>query len=103
MGLNPENEDNIVGNIRETVSMLINQNSVPYEFRTTVIKEYHDLNVFKQIADMLEGARIYCLQNYVCSEFVPDKTLHGYNKEELQPFVDVLSHKIKEVKIRGLD
>jgi pyruvate formate lyase activating enzyme len=103
LGLNPENEDNIIGNIRDTVSMLINQNSVPYEFRTTVIKEYHDLNVFKQIADMLEGARIYWLQNYVCSEFVPDKTLHGYNKEELQPFVDVLSHKIKEVKIRGLD
>ena len=82
--------------------MLISRDSIPYEFRTTVIREYHDLNVFKQIGEMLRGARAYYLQNHVCSEFVPDKSLHGYSKGELQSFADMLSSDIKEVGIRGV-
>ena len=102
LGYTDETAEDLIGNIRETVSMLISQNSTPYEFRTTVIREYHDLNVFEQIGEMLKGARAYYLQNYVCSDNVPDKSLHGYTKGELQSFADLLSGNIKEVGIRGI-
>jgi pyruvate formate lyase activating enzyme len=77
--------------------------SIPYEFRTTVIKEYHDEEEFSLIGDMLEGAEAYYLQNFVCSDFVPNKSLHGFTKEELVPVADKLSMKIKRVEIRGID
>ncbi len=93
----------IVNNVKNTVSLLKNQRSVPYEFRTTVVKEFHDEEEFRLIGDMLDGADAYYLQNFVSSEFVPDKSLHAYNKEELNLFADQLSKRIKTVGIRGVD
>ena len=93
----------IINNVKNTVSLLKNQNSIPYEFRTTVVKEYHDEEDFRLIGDVLEGADAYYLQNFVNSEFVRDKGLHSYNREELNRFADQLSKRIKTVGIRGID
>ncbi|MCR5419951.1 MAG: anaerobic ribonucleoside-triphosphate reductase activating protein [Lachnospiraceae bacterium] len=95
--------DHILDNIKRSISLLINQDSLDYEFRTTVIKEYHDKEVFEEIGNMLKGARAYYLQNFVVSDYVPDKSLHGYSKKELTAFADQLSPKIKIVGIRGID
>ncbi|MCR5603246.1 MAG: anaerobic ribonucleoside-triphosphate reductase activating protein [Lachnospiraceae bacterium] len=95
--------NDVITNVSKSISLLIDQKAIPYEFRTTVIREYHDDKEMELIGDMLTGARAYYLQNYVCSDFVPDKTLHGYTKEELLSFADKLSHKIKKVGIRGID
>ena len=95
--------NDVIRNVRESISLLINQDTIPYEFRTTMIREYHNDNEIELIGDMLTGARAYYLQNFVCSDFVPDKSLHGYTKKELQSFADKLSDKIKEVGIRGVD
>ncbi|MCR4807933.1 MAG: anaerobic ribonucleoside-triphosphate reductase activating protein [Lachnospiraceae bacterium] len=103
----PEYDENyvksIVNNVKKTISMLIKGNSIPYEFRTTVVREYHDTHEFELIADMLKGADAYYLQSFVSSEFVPDKTLHAYTKRELQDFADLLSSSVKTVGIRGVD
>ena len=93
----------IINNVQNTVSLLINQDSIPYEFRTTVIREYHDREEFEQIGDMLKGARAYYLQSFVNSEFVPDQNLHSYTKKELLSFAGQLSDRIKTVEIRGVD
>ena len=99
----PETIKSLINNVRNTVTDLKKQDIIPYEFRTTVIREYHDEEEFDLIGDMLEGANAYYLQNFVCSEFVPNKSLHGYTKEELVAFADRLSSKIKTVGIRGID
>ena len=93
----------IINNVENTILLLKNQKSVPYEFRTTVVREYHDADDFNLIGDMLEGAMAYYLQSFVSSEFVPDKSLHPYTKKELQQFADQLSLKIETVGIRGID
>ncbi len=102
-GTDPNEVKSLINNVENTVFMLKNQNLIPYEFRTTVVREYHDENEFILIGDMLEGAAAYYLQSFVCSDFVPDKSLHAYTKEELVRFADMLSEKIKTVGIRGLD
>ena len=102
-GYDPTYVKSIINNVKNTISMLINQDSVPYEFRTTVIREYHDQDEFNLIGDMLKGAQAYYLQSFVSSEYVPVKGLHAYTKEELQHFADQLSLTIKTVGIRGLD
>ncbi|MCR5507103.1 MAG: anaerobic ribonucleoside-triphosphate reductase activating protein [Lachnospiraceae bacterium] len=93
----------VLNNVSDTINMLINQDLIDYEFRTTVIREYHDEKEFELIGDMLKGASKYFLQGYVCSEYVPNQDLHGYSKEELQKFVPQLSQKIDYVGIRGMD
>jgi pyruvate formate lyase activating enzyme len=93
----------LINNVKNTISMLKNQNSIAYEFRTTAIREYHDKEEFELIGNMLEGADAYYLQNFENTEFVPDKSLHGFTKNELQDFALQLSHKIKYVGIRGVD
>ena len=93
----------IINNVQNTISLLKNQNLIPYEFRTTVIKEYHDEDEFEQIGEMLNGADAYYLQSFKSSEFVPNKSLHAYTKRELEVFAGQLSSKIKRVEIRGVD
>ena len=93
----------ILNNVKNTISLLINQDLVPYEFRTTVIREYHDREEFERIGEMLHGAKNYYLQNFVDSDFVPNHGLHGYSADELRVFADLLSRHIKNVGIRGTD
>lgn len=93
----------IINNVKNTVSLLKNQRSIPYEFRTTVVKEFHDEEEFKLIGNMLDGADAYYLQNFVSSDFVPDKSLHAYSARELNRFAEQLSDRIKTVGIRGVD
>lgn len=94
---------NILNNVKNTISLLINQDLIPYEFRTTVIREYHDREEFERIGEMLNGASNYYLQNFTDSDHVPNHGLHGYSREELQGFADILSRYIKHVEIRGVD
>ena len=93
----------ILNNVKNSISLLINQDSVPYEFRTTVIREYHDSDEFKRIGEMLDGAENYYLQNFKDSDFVPNHGLHGYSADELKSFCDLLPPHIKHVGIRGTD
>ena len=101
--IDPDIVKSLINNVKTTISFIKNQDYIPYEFRTTVIREYHDEEEFNLIGDMLEGSDSYYLQNFVCSDFVPNKGLHGYTKEELAYFADKLSRKIKTVGIRGID
>ena len=56
-----------------------------------------------KLGKWIAGARAYFLQNFVDSEYVPDHRLHGYSREELQEFADLLSRYIEHVGIRGID
>ena len=88
--------------INESVELLKNS-SIDYEFRTTVVKQYHTAKTFKDIGLYLKGARKYYLQSFTDSENVPDHTLGSYSKEELSDFRDLLLEYIPIVELRGID
>lgn len=95
--------DKILNNIKESIEFLLKQDSFDYEFRTTVIKEYHDEACFKDISEMISGAKAYYLQNFVDSEYVKDHSLTSYSYDELNTFRELLIYNIKKVEIRGID
>lgn len=95
--------DKILNNIKESIEFLLEQDSFDYEFRTTVIKEYHDEACFKDISEMISGAKAYYLQNFVDSEYVKDHSLTSYSYDELNTFRELLIYNIKKVEIRGID
>lgn len=49
--------------IRESIEFLL-QGRVPYEFRTTVLKNFHTESELLELAALLQGAPLYALQGY---------------------------------------
>lgn len=89
-------------NIEDSVSLIMNS-FIDYEFRTTVVKEFHDLDSFKQIGELINGASSYYLQSFKISDYVPNQSLHAYEKEELITFKNLLSSYVSSVELRGID
>lgn len=87
--------------IKESIAYL-KTGVVDYEFRTTFIKEFHDKDSVKEIGKLIKGAKHYYLQNFVDSDCVIQKGLHGFKQEELEAFRDMMTEYVEEAKIRGL-
>ena len=88
--------------VKRSISILIN-GTVPYEFRTTMVKEYHSPETVREIGELIHGARAYYLQSFVDSDFVPNHDLHAFSKNELLEFVEILKPHVETVELRGVD
>lgn len=87
--------------ICRTVELLM-RGSIPYEFRTTVVRELHAAEDFRAIGVWLAGADAYYLQAYKDSENVLNRSFHSYTYPELREIQAVLSKTITYVGIRGI-
>ncbi len=102
----PENYNEIcdtqvnIEKITKTKNLLLNS-KIPYEFRTTVLREFHNKDEITKIADFIKGAQKYTIQN-----FRPEKTLNkkfehllGFEKKELEEFKKIAEKTIPTVKV----
>lgn len=89
-------------NIFESVDFLM-RGKLPYEFRTTVVRELHNRRTFEHIADWIGGCQAYYLQNYKDSDAVIQRGYHGYGIKELTEFKEILLKKMDKAEIRGID
>ncbi len=96
-GLNQMKVDNIL----ESINILENS-KIDYEFRTTIMKEYHDIESIKGILKLIGSKPKYFLQNFRLSENVMDKNIHGFSVEELRSLEQELNVIYKNVKVRDL-
>lgn len=87
--------------VMESISFLL-EGRVDYEFRTTVVKQFHDAESFEGIAKMIKGAGKYFLQGFVDRDTVPFAGLEAYTKEELMIFADIVRPYVDNVDIRGV-
>ena len=87
--------------VRESVAFLL-EGRVDYEFRTTVVKEFHDTASFLAIGPWLAGAKRYFLQSFVDRDTVLQAGLHPRGEEELRAFSDILRPFVPAVELRGL-
>lgn len=102
-----------LGPVEESVALLL-EGRVPYEFRTTVIKQFHDEADFLRIADWIGGCEKYFLQSYVDShrilkDFLPEEErskypeeFEPYTPEEMKAFEQLLRDKGMNVHVRGI-
>ncbi|MEG0329945.1 MAG: anaerobic ribonucleoside-triphosphate reductase activating protein [Longicatena sp.] len=87
--------------IEQSIKYLLS-NQVPYEFRTTVVKEFHDEESIKELGIWLQGASALYLQNFVDSENVIQKGLHAHSEEVLKHFVEIVKPYIANTNLRGI-
>ena len=74
---------------------------IDYEFRTTLIDEFHDEGDMLDIGETLKGAKRLYLQKFVERESCIQLGLHEVSKERAEKFVDILKSKIQNVSLRG--
>jgi len=88
-------------NIDKSVSMLLSS-SIDYEFRTTVVKQFHEDSDFLQIGEWLSGAKNYYLQQFTSRNTVPDSTLSSPSADEMGRFLNIVSPHVEHAAIRGM-
>ena len=86
--------------IEKIVDYLINHN-YDYEFRTTLINNYHSIESITSMGKWLNGAKKLFLQKFVMSDNVPNKELKEVTKEDATKFMNILSKTIENVSLRG--
>lgn len=87
--------------IKKTIE-LIESSNIDYEFRTTIVKEYHNLKNIENICKLINKKSKYYLQNFVDNEAVLTKGLNGFTKEELKNVEMKLKKKYSNIRVRGL-
>ena len=88
--------------IEESVSLLLHS-SIPYEFRTTVVKQLHEEEDFAKMGQWIKGAKAYYIQSYRDNENVIQRGFSAYEKEELERCAEIIQPYVKMVGLRGVE
>ncbi len=88
-----------IGSIRESAAFLL-EGRTEYEFRTTVVAEFHDDASFEGIGNWIQGAEQYWLQRFVDRDTVPYEGLHSPAEEDLKRWLELLKPYVRRVGIR---
>ena len=88
--------------IEESVAILL-ECKIPYEFRTTVVKQLHEKEDFVKMGQWINGAGAYYIQSYRDNENVIQRVFSAYEKEELEKFSDLVRPYVKNVSLRGVE
>ncbi|MBQ6708359.1 MAG: anaerobic ribonucleoside-triphosphate reductase activating protein [Clostridia bacterium] len=75
---------------------------VDFEFRTTVVKDFHEKSDFYEIGEWLKGAPKYFLQCFIDSEDVICKGLSSPDKTDLEQYAQIMAQYCGKVDIRGI-
>lgn len=90
-----------IESIKKSVGYL-KEGHVPFEFRTTVVKHYHNEDSFERIGQWLTGTEKYFLQNFVDSGDLIGKKTRGCSEEEMKEFLTIVQKYVPSAKLRGM-
>ena len=89
--------------IDESIRFLL-EGSVPYEFRTTVVRGLHTEEDFREIGPWIQGCGNYYLQNFTESgQVLEPGVFSGFGKEELEGFAELVRPYVGQAALRGID
>lgn len=75
---------------------------VGYEFRTTVVREFHTEEDIREIGKWLAGVPRYFLQAFSDSGELIGEGLHGYSPEEYKRLLSAVREYIPSTELRGV-
>ncbi len=86
--------------MERSVSILMG-GDLPYEFRTTLVREFHTGQDMLAIGDWLKGCRAYYLQSFVDSgNLLGKEAMTAFSDEEMMLYKKLLQSYIEAVSIR---
>ncbi len=87
--------------VRKSVQILL-ENKVQYEFRTTVVKEFHTPQDMVKIGELINGAEKYFIQHFIESEGNIQQGLTPLDREEMENLRLFVSGFVKNAELRGI-
>lgn len=104
VGVDVSHAPSLMEAVGESAAFLMS-GMVPYEFRTTVTREFHDASHLREMAEQIRTAEAWYLQGFVDSEDViaGRGMLHGYSDREMHALVEMLRPLVPSVRLRGVD
>lgn len=87
--------------VSESVEFL-KKGTIPYEFRTTVTKDFHTMDDLLDIAKWLSGCDAYYLQQFVDSGNLIDSAINGHPDEDLKTMYKELKKVLPCTQLRGV-
>lgn len=88
--------------IESSVRIIMHQKQIPYEFRTTIVREFHDEADILAIAQWISDAKAYFLQSYTDSDGVLCKGFHAHSEETLQAYAALCRQFVPNTILRGV-
>lgn len=86
--------------VEKSVDYLIS-NVKDYEFRTTLISEYHKKENMEKIAQWIKGAKKYRMQKFIPSENCIENGLHEVSEDIAKSYLDIITPFVKDAGLRG--
>ncbi len=87
--------------IEESMDMLM-EGDVDFEFRTTITKEFHEIEDIEKIAKKIAGDTKYFLQNFVDSGNLICAEIHGRDEETMKKMAEVSRKYAPNTALRGI-
>lgn len=88
--------------VHQSVRYLMQQGNIPYEFRTTVVKQYHTAADFSAIGKWIRGANAYYLQNFQNTGRLIDNSVSGCTPSEMRAFLEIVRQDVPNAALRGI-
>ena len=89
-----------VDNIKKSISIIMAK-APDYEFRTTLVKEFHERMDYEAFLNLIKGAKRLFLQKFMDRDGCIQKGLHEVDIIEANKLRDYLATGINEVTLRG--
>lgn len=87
--------------IEKSVKLLMSD-KVDYEFRTTVIRELHELSDFEDIGSWIAGAKKYYLQLFKDSGDLLEGGYSPYTEEDMRAALEIVKKYVPTAELRGI-
>lgn len=87
--------------IEESISFLLSD-TVDYEFRTTVVREYHTTQDIVDITKWIKGAKRYFLQGFVDSGNLIGSGMSAFRPQEMVEFCTKAQEIVPNTVLRGV-
>ena len=81
-----------IDNIKESISIIENS-GIDYEFRTTIVKEFHSTQDIKEILSYISSNSNYYIQNFKNSNDVFNRNLSSFSEKELVEMKNKINNK----------
>lgn len=89
--------------VRESAAFLMG-GSLPFEFRTTVVKPLHQPEDFEAIGAWLRGDEPYYLQGFIDSgELLDGAGLAAWDRESMEKFAETVRAYVPHTYLRGIE
>ena len=87
--------------IEESIQLIMSS-GIPYEFRTTVVRELHSKERIEQLAKEIAGANHFFLQTFKDSGDLIGQGFSAYSAEEMEELLTLVKPHIPSAELRGI-